>query len=216
MAAPGDVPFVPLPYYARLTDPRSFLPGVLGTLKAFWQALAGIDCICLFGPHPLAFPIALMAWARGKKVVLGVRQDTPEYVRSRHPDRKLLHRIARLMDGGYRFLGRFCSVIAVGPAVAANYGRSRRLLQISVSLVDAAEHTMQVRRDGELLATVPITAGSPKNTTYNGKMVVSEMLERSRQIRRVEAAEDAHNGVELRRRHGAALWSGGHDAPDLG
>ncbi|MEU4875597.1 Ig-like domain-containing protein [Streptomyces sp. NPDC021608] len=49
-----------------------------------------------------------------------------------------------------------------------------------VSLVDAARHTMQVRRDGDLLATVPITAGSPKNTTYNGKMVVSEMLELTR------------------------------------
>jgi lipoprotein-anchoring transpeptidase ErfK/SrfK len=49
-----------------------------------------------------------------------------------------------------------------------------------VSLVDAARHTMQVRRDGELLATVPITAGAPKTTTYNGKMVVTEMLELTR------------------------------------
>lgn len=49
-----------------------------------------------------------------------------------------------------------------------------------VSLVDAAEHTMEVRRDGELLATVPITAGAPKRTTYNGKMVVMEMLEMTR------------------------------------
>ncbi|MFJ4833328.1 Ig-like domain-containing protein [Streptomyces sp. NPDC088747] len=49
-----------------------------------------------------------------------------------------------------------------------------------VSLVDAAEHTMEVRRDGELLATVPITAGAPKSTTYNGKMVVTEMLEVTR------------------------------------
>ncbi|WP_142266242.1 Ig-like domain-containing protein [Streptomyces sp. NBC_00080] len=49
-----------------------------------------------------------------------------------------------------------------------------------VSLVDAAKHTMQVRRDDELLATVPITAGAPKNTTYNGKMVVTEMLELTR------------------------------------
>ncbi|MCT9081962.1 L,D-transpeptidase [Streptomyces fulvoviolaceus] len=49
-----------------------------------------------------------------------------------------------------------------------------------VSLVDAAEHTMQVRRDGELLATVPITAGAPKTTTYNGRMVVTEMLEVTR------------------------------------
>jgi len=49
-----------------------------------------------------------------------------------------------------------------------------------VSLVDAAKHTMQVRRDDELLATVPITAGAPKTTTYNGKMVVTEMLEVTR------------------------------------
>ncbi|MFC8093942.1 Ig-like domain-containing protein [Streptomyces sp. NPDC057301] len=49
-----------------------------------------------------------------------------------------------------------------------------------VSRVDAAKHTMEVRRDGELLTTVPITAGAPKNTTYNGKMVVTEMLELTR------------------------------------
>ncbi len=39
---------------------------------------------------------------------------------------------------------------------------------------------MEVRRDGELLSTVPITAGAPKTTTYNGKMVVTEMLEVTR------------------------------------
>ncbi|MEV7981545.1 Ig-like domain-containing protein [Streptomyces sp. NPDC086519] len=44
-----------------------------------------------------------------------------------------------------------------------------------ISLVDAAAHTMEVRRDGELLATVPITAGAPAHTTYNGRMVVMEM-----------------------------------------
>ncbi|WP_328873938.1 Ig-like domain-containing protein [Streptomyces sp. NBC_00287] len=49
-----------------------------------------------------------------------------------------------------------------------------------VSTVDAAKHTMDVRRDGELLATVPITAGAPKTTTYNGRMVVTEMLEVTR------------------------------------
>ncbi|MFJ4685580.1 Ig-like domain-containing protein [Streptomyces sp. NPDC088789] len=49
-----------------------------------------------------------------------------------------------------------------------------------VSLVDAAAHTMEVRRDGALLATVPITAGAARSTTYNGKMVVTEMLEMTR------------------------------------
>ncbi|MCX5194265.1 Ig-like domain-containing protein [Streptomyces sp. NBC_00249] len=49
-----------------------------------------------------------------------------------------------------------------------------------VSTVDAAAHTMEVRRDGQLLSTVPISAGAPKNTTYNGKMVVMEMFDVTR------------------------------------
>lgn len=43
-----------------------------------------------------------------------------------------------------------------------------------VSVVDAAAHTMAVRRDGALLTTLPVTAGAAKHTTYNGKMVVME------------------------------------------
>jgi lipoprotein-anchoring transpeptidase ErfK/SrfK len=49
-----------------------------------------------------------------------------------------------------------------------------------VSLVDVAAHTMQVRRDGRLLDTLPITAGAPKHATYNGTMVVMEMHEVTR------------------------------------
>ncbi|WP_406454999.1 Ig-like domain-containing protein [Streptomyces sp. NBC_00876] len=60
------------------------------------------------------------------------------------------------------------------------YGSQRKTIRFTVgreqvSTVDSAAHTMQVRRDGQLVSTVPITAGSPTTTTYNGKMVVSEM-----------------------------------------
>ncbi|MFJ8853460.1 Ig-like domain-containing protein [Streptomyces sp. NPDC102437] len=49
------------------------------------------------------------------------------------------------------------------------------------SLVDAAAHTMEVRREGEAATTIAITAGAAgKTTTYNGKMVVSEMHEVTR------------------------------------
>ncbi|AVZ75416.1 hypothetical protein SLUN_27670 [Streptomyces lunaelactis] len=58
--------------------------------------------------------------------------------------------------------------------IAFTIGRSQ------VSLVDAAAHTMQVRRDGQVLATLPATAGAPKTTTYNGKMVVTEMYDVTR------------------------------------
>ncbi|MFD7495036.1 Ig-like domain-containing protein [Streptomyces sp. NPDC059832] len=58
--------------------------------------------------------------------------------------------------------------------VSFEVGRSQ------TSLVDAAEHTMEVRRDGKLVSTFPITAGSAGTATYNGKMVVSEMYEETR------------------------------------
>src|SRR5690606_34955341 len=59
------------------------------------------------------------------------------------------------------------------------YGLQQRTLTFpvgrsQVSRVDASRHTMQVRRDGDLLATVPVTAGAPKTTTYNGTMVITE------------------------------------------
>nr|WP_267244722.1 Ig-like domain-containing protein [Streptomyces sp. PR69] len=49
-----------------------------------------------------------------------------------------------------------------------------------ISRVDARAHTMEVRRDGALVATVPVTAGAPKTATYNGKMVVTEMYDVTR------------------------------------
>ncbi|MFF5704862.1 Ig-like domain-containing protein [Streptomyces sp. NPDC012794] len=49
-----------------------------------------------------------------------------------------------------------------------------------VSTVDAEAHTMEVRREGRLLSTIPISAGAPGNPTYNGKMVVMEMFDVTR------------------------------------
>ncbi|CAL9545385.1 MULTISPECIES: Ig-like domain-containing protein [unclassified Streptomyces] len=65
------------------------------------------------------------------------------------------------------------------------YGVQQRTVSFTVgrsqvSRVDAAAHTMEVRRDGRLLATLPVTAGAPKTTTYNGKMVVTELYEVTR------------------------------------
>jgi glycosyltransferase involved in cell wall biosynthesis len=129
------VDFVPLPYYARLSDPLPVLTGIAGAVRRFWRALDQADAVWLLGPHPLAFPFAAMAWLRRKRVVLGVRQDLPEYVRSRHPRRRLLRAAARALEAGYLVLARFCGAVAVGPGIAHRYRRARRLLEIRVSLV---------------------------------------------------------------------------------
>jgi hypothetical protein len=49
-----------------------------------------------------------------------------------------------------------------------------------VSTVDAKAKTMKVVRDGKLIKTIPISAGSPDNTTYNGQMVISEKFKETR------------------------------------
>ncbi len=73
-----------------------------------------------------------------------------------------------------------------------------------------AAHTMEVRRDGDLLATVPITAGAPKRTTYNGKMVVMEMLD-------VTRINGRHGRLRRRvRRPGHTARDAPHRLRDLG
>ncbi len=131
--------FVPLPFYPRLSEPGPAIRAMAGSLRAFWRALPGSDTVWLLGPHPLALLFALLAAARGKRVALGVRQDSVSYVRSRHPGRRVAEGAAIVLDGLYRLLGRFCDVVAVGPGISRDYRGSRRLLEIAVSLVEEEE-----------------------------------------------------------------------------
>lgn len=49
-----------------------------------------------------------------------------------------------------------------------------------ISTVDVKTLTMDIVRDGELLKSLPVTAGAPGKDTWNGKMVVSEMFTETR------------------------------------
>ncbi|MDI3390577.1 Ig-like domain-containing protein [Streptomyces sp. B-S-A8] len=49
-----------------------------------------------------------------------------------------------------------------------------------VSTVDAKTKTMTVKRDGKTVKSIPISAGSPENPTYNGQMVISEKFKETR------------------------------------
>lgn len=131
-----DVELVPLPYYERLTDPLPAIRSMAGSLRGFWKALAGVDAVWLFGPHPFSFAFAALAAARGKRVILGVRQDTPAYVRNRHPGKRAVHLAADALDLGFKALARAYPIVVVGPALARSFRKSREVLEIAVSLVD--------------------------------------------------------------------------------
>ncbi|MEU4732444.1 MULTISPECIES: L,D-transpeptidase [unclassified Streptomyces] len=49
-----------------------------------------------------------------------------------------------------------------------------------VSTVDTKTKKMTVTRDGAVIKTIPISAGSPENPTYNGQMVISEKFKETR------------------------------------
>ncbi|MET8244930.1 Ig-like domain-containing protein [Streptomyces sp. NPDC005202] len=49
-----------------------------------------------------------------------------------------------------------------------------------VSYVDAKTKQMKVTQDGKVVKTIPISAGAPEHTTYEGQMVISEKFKQTR------------------------------------
>ncbi len=65
------------------------------------------------------------------------------------------------------------------------YGKQAKTVKFTigrsqVSTVDAGSHRMKVVRDGKQIKDIPISAGAPSTTTYNGRMVISEKLKVTR------------------------------------
>jgi glycosyltransferase involved in cell wall biosynthesis len=133
---PDDVEFVPLPHYAALSQPWSAIPAMVRSLGRFWRLLGRVDAVWLLGPYPLSFAFVALAALRRRRIFLGVRQDWPVYVRSRHPGRRVLQLVAVLMEAAWRGLARAYPVVVVGPELAENYRRAKAVLPITVSMVD--------------------------------------------------------------------------------
>jgi glycosyltransferase involved in cell wall biosynthesis len=153
---PDDIDFVELPHYPSLAHPLAVLRGMAGSLRRFWRSLDDVDAVWLLGPHLLAIGFAVLAALRGKKVFLGVRQDLPRYVESRHPGKRWMTWAASVLEGTFRLMARRFPVVVVGPQLAANYSGAGRLLAVSVSLVgedqivDPAEAAAKPWENGEL------------------------------------------------------------------
>ncbi|MEA2470159.1 MAG: hypothetical protein QOE38_1158 [Thermoleophilaceae bacterium] len=133
---PPEVVFVPLPHYASLASPWRALPAMARSLGRFWRLLDRVDAAWLLGPYPLSFVFVLLAALRRRRVFLGVRQDWPTYVRSRHPSSRGLQAVAWLMETAWRALARLYPVVVVGPELARNYASARAVLPVTVSMVD--------------------------------------------------------------------------------
>jgi glycosyltransferase involved in cell wall biosynthesis len=136
---PDDVGFAPLGHYGSLARPGAVLAGLARAVRRFWRALDDLDAVWLLGPHPYAIVFAALAALRRRRVVLGVRQDLPRYVRSRRPGARALHLAADVLEGAWRLLARAAPVIVVGPELAERYRAGREVLAVNVSLVRAED-----------------------------------------------------------------------------
>jgi glycosyltransferase involved in cell wall biosynthesis len=144
---PDDVEFVALPHYASLSRPLSAVPAMVRSLGRFWRLLRDVDAAWLLGPYPLSFVFVALAALRRRRVFLGVRQDWPTYVRSRHPESRPLQLVARVMEAGWRALARRYPVVVVGPELARNYSSACAVLPVTVAMVD--EEQIAPPRTGE-------------------------------------------------------------------
>ncbi len=135
----GDaVEFVALPWYRSLFS-LAAVPALLRSLAITWRAVGAADRVWLLGPHPLIMLLALFALVRRRRLVLGVRQDFPVYMKARRPGSRAARLVAAALEHLFRLLGRRCPVIVVGPELARHYRRSQRLLEIGVSLIGAEQ-----------------------------------------------------------------------------
>jgi glycosyltransferase involved in cell wall biosynthesis len=136
----GDgVRFVALPYYADGSRASSLIRAFAISSRRLWRSLDSVDTAWVLGPHGLAIPFALLVLARRRRLRLGVRQDLRAYARSRHPRRRIVHRLADILEWIYRMLARRYPVVVVGEGLRLSYSRGRAVLATSVSLVADAD-----------------------------------------------------------------------------
>jgi glycosyltransferase involved in cell wall biosynthesis len=139
---PERTRIIVLPDYGSLRQLGGVLRAGAGTVRAFWHGLSGVDVVWAFGPHPFELLLVVLARLRGRRVVLGVRQDTPAYFRARLPSgrwKPVLAGVA-VMDRLHRALARRYSATVVGEGNRQRYARDgARVLDMKPTLVAAAD-----------------------------------------------------------------------------
>lgn len=130
-----DTELVGLPHYTSLAHPLSVARSLIASVRRFWRLLDEVDAVWVLGPYPHSLVFALIAALRKRTLILGVRQDTQAYIRSRRPNQRWMHVAADLLEAIWSLLARRYAIVVVGPELERKYRRARRVLGINVSLV---------------------------------------------------------------------------------
>ena len=139
---PAGIGIVRLPDYGNLTRLGAVLRSGVRTATAFWRGLERVDVVWAFGPQPFELLLVALAALRGKRVVLGVRQETPAYFRARLPGPrwKPVLALVGVLDAAHRLVARRARSTVVGPVNERRYSSGRgRVLAMTPTLVTAAD-----------------------------------------------------------------------------
>lgn len=134
-----DTELVGLPHYTSLAHPLSVARSLFASIRRFWRLLDEVDAIWVLGPYPHSVVFALITALRGRTLILGVRQDTQAYIRSRRPNQRWMHIAADLLEAVWALLARRYAIVVVGPELERKYSHARDVLAINVSLVRAKD-----------------------------------------------------------------------------
>ncbi len=153
-----ETELVGLPHYESLSNPLSVARSLVLSVVRFWRLLDEVDTVWVLGPYPHSVLLALLTALRRRRLVLGVRQDMPVYVRSRRPDQRWMHVSADVLEAIWRLLARRYATVVVGPEIERKYrdSHARSVLATTVSLVSqrdlaaAADAVAARDYDGEL------------------------------------------------------------------
>jgi glycosyltransferase involved in cell wall biosynthesis len=132
-----ETELVGLPHYESLGHPLSVARSLIVSIARFWKLLDEVDTVWVLGPYPHSVLLAVLSALRRRRLILGVRQDMPLYVRSRRPGRRWMHWAADVLEWIWRLLARRYAVVVVGPELERKYreGHARSVFSTTVSLV---------------------------------------------------------------------------------
>jgi glycosyltransferase involved in cell wall biosynthesis len=174
---PAGTAVIRLPDYGSLRRLASVARAGLRTVAAFWRGLDEVDIVWAFGPHPFQFVLVALATLRGKRVAVGVRQDTPEYFRARLPSPRWKPILVAVdaMDGLHRLLARRVRATVVGAENARRYGSAHgSVLAITPSLVRAAD-VVDTPRERDWSGTIELLTVGRVDAEKNPSLLVDAL-----------------------------------------
>lgn len=139
---PPGVELGALPNYPSLRHVGRVALALPQTIRRIWRALRDLDVVWVSGVHPLGLLMVILATLRRVRVVLLIRQNSPQYFRSRLPSarwRPLLLPLGAL-DVAFRVIALRTRTTVVGAELAHRYRAPRpNVLEMRVILFERSQ-----------------------------------------------------------------------------